>query len=634
MFALGRIGRAAAGVAARVIGVPGLAKLSAVCLAAGLYALPGGTGEAQAASCPGNKHALGVSRTVEIDTTKGPGFGMQQYRAFDFLKPGEVVLTFDDGPLPKHTGKVLKALKHHCTKATFFPVGKLSVTYPKLIRQMIAEGHTVGVHGWSHPNMPSKSFAAAIADIEKGASAVQLAAEGQAAPFFRFPYLADSRKLIGYLEKRNLSAFSTGVDSKDYKTGSVSTLIGKTMARLKRAKKGILLFHDIKSVTARGMPAFLKALKSNGFKVVHIRPSAALTTLAKYDQQIAKNNKKVAKKTKPKNQQKRRRRQLADAGGRAIQDVVRTVRGADAIRKLPTLKPETETPPAPAAEDDILQLAAQATTPLASAATLSVLDSHLTLRQEHYNRMLEQLARDRAYVQVKIAGLAISSSEYATAVQHYGRARTLLRTSSAGTLAKLNNSIRSAYAQLIRQAGDSNKAGDRLTDMVALGLKPAAEDYEAVISKARGQDAALIWLKRMQKAGFTPGALAHNTMIRLAPNFASANAWAGTAEAKGHKLSLPTYEAILARAKTLENAQTWFKAMRKAGHDPSDRAIASLVTNAESYVAGRRLLTELKRSGLKPSADVDEALETAFAISASWDVYYETATQSAGFKVE
>ena len=75
-----------------------------------------------------NPNALGVSRVVEIDTTGGPGFGFEHFKAHDFLREGEVVLTFDDGPWPKNTPAVLAALAAHCTKAIFFPIG-LHATY-------------------------------------------------------------------------------------------------------------------------------------------------------------------------------------------------------------------------------------------------------------------------------------------------------------------------------------------------------------------------------------------------------------------------------------------------------------------------------------------------------------------------
>src|SRR5438105_11462889 len=93
---------------------------------------------APAATCPGNPNALGLTRTVEIDTTGGPGFGWEHFKMHDFLRAGEVVLTFDDGPWPNNTPAVLKALADHCLKATFFPIG-LHATYSPEILKQVAE---------------------------------------------------------------------------------------------------------------------------------------------------------------------------------------------------------------------------------------------------------------------------------------------------------------------------------------------------------------------------------------------------------------------------------------------------------------------------------------------------------------
>ena len=86
--------------------------------------------------CPGNPDALGVARTVEIDTTGGPAFGLEQYKIYDFLQPGEVVLTFDDGPWPHNTEAVLDALKEHCTKSTFFTIGKHALWHPLILKKV------------------------------------------------------------------------------------------------------------------------------------------------------------------------------------------------------------------------------------------------------------------------------------------------------------------------------------------------------------------------------------------------------------------------------------------------------------------------------------------------------------------
>jgi peptidoglycan/xylan/chitin deacetylase (PgdA/CDA1 family) len=102
---------------------------------------------APAAKCD-NPNALGVSRVVEIDTTGGPGFGFEHFKAYDFLKDKEVVLTFDDGPWPGNTPRVLKALADQCTKAMFFTIGKHAGWHPEILKSVKAAGHTVGTHTW------------------------------------------------------------------------------------------------------------------------------------------------------------------------------------------------------------------------------------------------------------------------------------------------------------------------------------------------------------------------------------------------------------------------------------------------------------------------------------------------------
>ena len=159
--------------------------------AAAAQAAPAPTIVAQPAAPCANPDALGVSRVVEIDTTGGPGFGFEHFKQLDFLQDKEVVLTFDDGPWPGNTPAVLKALADQCTKAVFFSIGKHAGYHPEILRQVLAAGHTVGTHTWSHANLNSKKLTEQQAkdEIEKGFSAVKLALGTAPAPFFRFPEL-------------------------------------------------------------------------------------------------------------------------------------------------------------------------------------------------------------------------------------------------------------------------------------------------------------------------------------------------------------------------------------------------------------------------------------------------------------
>lgn len=236
-----------------------------------------------------NPDAIGMSRVVEIDTTGGPGFGLEQYKAHDFLLPNEVVLTFDDGPWPENTRSVLAALEAHCVKATFFPIGKHALYHPEILKEVLAAGHTVGSHTWSHMNLGKATPEAARDEIEKGFSAVRLALGGKApAPFFRFPALQAPQTAMDYLAQRNIGIFSMDVDSFDFKWRKPELVAKVVMEKLEKKGKGILLMHDFQQATAKGLPELLAQLKAKGYKVVHLTAKVPATTLANYDEDVAK----------------------------------------------------------------------------------------------------------------------------------------------------------------------------------------------------------------------------------------------------------------------------------------------------------------------------------------------------------
>jgi peptidoglycan-N-acetylglucosamine deacetylase len=242
-----------------------------------------------APGCAGNDKALGVGRTVQIDTTGGPGFGFEHYKVHDFLLDKEVVLTFDDGPQVRTTKAILDALDRHCTKATFFSIGKMAIGLPHLIREVAKRGHTVGTHTWSHANLRKKKKDAAVEEIEKGLSGVTRALGKPTASFFRFPFLGDSTETLEYLAERNLAVFSTDIDSRDYKRQSPKKLAQYIMGKLDDKGKGILLLHDIHKRTAQAVPILLDALQAGGYKVVHLTAATTAPTLAQYDKMIEKN---------------------------------------------------------------------------------------------------------------------------------------------------------------------------------------------------------------------------------------------------------------------------------------------------------------------------------------------------------
>src|SRR5262249_32333568 len=154
---------------------------------------------------------LGVARIAEIDATGGPWFGTPHGDP-DFLAAGEVVLTFDDGPIPKYTRPILEALAAQCTKATFFVLGEMAAEYPDMVHEIARQGHTIGTHTWSHANLKRLSLEKAKVEIEAAFVAVEKAAQEPIAPFFRFPYLSESDATVSYLKERGVALFAIDVD--------------------------------------------------------------------------------------------------------------------------------------------------------------------------------------------------------------------------------------------------------------------------------------------------------------------------------------------------------------------------------------------------------------------------------------
>jgi len=233
---------------------------------------------ASAGPCPGHPDALGTERVLVVGATTAPRIGRKQFPATLPLAPKEVVLTFDDGPWPGPTAKVLDALKNECVRATFFLLGRNAAAAPALVKRELAEGHTIAHHTFAHPLLSRVSLAAADREVDRGIAAVERAVYGDSAaqprtPFFRFPGFASSPALLERMQARGLVVFGADLWASDWNRMSPAQELRLTLARLDAVHGGIVLFHDTKLSTAAMLPAFLRALKAKGYKVVHIVPA-------------------------------------------------------------------------------------------------------------------------------------------------------------------------------------------------------------------------------------------------------------------------------------------------------------------------------------------------------------------------
>jgi peptidoglycan/xylan/chitin deacetylase (PgdA/CDA1 family) len=234
---------------------------------------------AAAQPCPPD--TLGTARVIEVDAATTPRIGRKQFPQTLPLQPKELVLTFDDGPIPATTPKVLDALKAECVHATFFLIGREAKAAPALARREAAEGHTVAHHTFSHQILSKLPFANAEAEINRGFeaddNAVYRRYSGEpAVPFFRFPGFASTPALLDALEKRHIVVFGADVWASDWNEMDPQYELDLVLKRIEKVGRGIVLFHDSKARTARMLPSFLRELKKRGYRIVHVVPAGHL----------------------------------------------------------------------------------------------------------------------------------------------------------------------------------------------------------------------------------------------------------------------------------------------------------------------------------------------------------------------
>lgn len=236
-----------------------------------------GPAAAAAESCPGNPQALGTARVMQVDAKTEPRVGRKQFPSTLPLQAKELVLTFDDGPWPGTTARVLDALKSECVHATFFLLGRNTAAHPELARRALAEGHSIGHHSYSHPLLSHMSLARAESDIDRGIAADEFALYGvrrthPTTPFFRFPGFASNTTLLDRMTARGLVVFGADVWASDWVPMAPDRELHLILSRIDQVGRGIVLFHDTKAQTAQMLPAFLHELKKRGYRIVHVVP--------------------------------------------------------------------------------------------------------------------------------------------------------------------------------------------------------------------------------------------------------------------------------------------------------------------------------------------------------------------------
>ena len=221
-----------------------------------------------------NADALGTSRVLKVKTDITNGIG-GSYPALP-LSRGEIILTFDDGPLPATTPRILSVLARECVHATFFMIGARAKTSPDLVASVRRAGHSLGNHSYSHRDLDKLPPDQAKADIQRGYEAIEAAAfraadtVKQHVRLFRFPSRKSTPELISFVRNRHGTIVSVDISPEDWRGQPANVTMERLHRLLDRRNKGILLLHDNQRNTVELLPMLIAEIKARGMRIVHL----------------------------------------------------------------------------------------------------------------------------------------------------------------------------------------------------------------------------------------------------------------------------------------------------------------------------------------------------------------------------
>jgi peptidoglycan/xylan/chitin deacetylase (PgdA/CDA1 family) len=184
------------------------------------------------------------------------------------VSDNSIAITFDDGPHPQLTPKLLDLLKERGIKATFYVIGKNVEAYPEIAKRIVDEGHEIGNHTWNHPAL-SKLGAAKVKSEMDRTTEIIVKTTGVTPATMRPPYGATNATLNKRLDEEfGMKVIMWSVDPQDWKYRNADRVASQLIENTKSG--GILLAHDIHASTVAAMPRTLDTLTSKGFKFVTV----------------------------------------------------------------------------------------------------------------------------------------------------------------------------------------------------------------------------------------------------------------------------------------------------------------------------------------------------------------------------
>jgi peptidoglycan/xylan/chitin deacetylase (PgdA/CDA1 family)/sulfur carrier protein ThiS len=196
-----------------------------------------------------------------------------------FHPPNAVALTFDDGPSPTNTPKLLSVLKRFGVKATFFVIGRSASFHPDLVRAEIAAGMEVGDHSWSHPYLrPFKSLPSRVIRDEITQAQKELLSLGASSGLFRPPGGTFSPRVIDIAMRADTRLVLWSVDPKDWEAGRSRRQIAEAVLS-KVGPGSIIILHDgggDRSATIAALPEIIRGIRARGLQIVTVGEGSIL----------------------------------------------------------------------------------------------------------------------------------------------------------------------------------------------------------------------------------------------------------------------------------------------------------------------------------------------------------------------
>ena len=185
-----------------------------------------------------------------------------------------VALTFDDGPHPELTPQLLDVLRNEGVRATFYVIGRNVQTYPEIARRIVAEGHEIANHTWSHPKLTAISAARLDQEMTSTTEIIQRVT-GRRPTNMRPPYGAvNERVRQSMFQDHGFDVIMWSVDPLDWQRPGAEVVRQRLVDGAKPG--GILLAHDIHPGTIEAMPGTIRDLKAKGFGFATVSQLLAL----------------------------------------------------------------------------------------------------------------------------------------------------------------------------------------------------------------------------------------------------------------------------------------------------------------------------------------------------------------------